>query len=476
MSDYSYLPEELIWALSVDGYSLHIKGAAGTGKTTLALELVKAFSDRKSSYLSTRLTSEKLYYLYPWIEKDIPLGNIIDAKKPIARDSSDLDTKFLEYIDKSDYLKAIYSKIRENRKSIVIIDNLDALKNSLGLPTNDLSLESTLLDIGGKKGANIVFVSETDSESALDFLVDGIVTLRKQLNDGRVLREIIIEKMRGTEIKYPVCLFTLTKGRFTHFKNSFHSIPTREKIEEQKAEEAEPDKIPTTIRELDKILEGGLKKSSLNVMELGQGIGLEHIDMLSPFYVSVISQNYPAILIPSRSISFLDISPLKKALMENPALLHNFKKLVHVFLPTKLSVDVSVLDKPENVHYLESRDYREDIHQIKGVTQEILKNSEKKLFFVGISSDVVSYSYGIQNFSKVLSLWVNQLKLLGATIGVFYYPQKNQQILSQFTDVYLKFEKINGILMLYGIIPKTQYYAVTLDYSKKTPTILTPIE
>ncbi len=53
MSDHPILPDELIWALSVGGYSLHIKEAAGTGKTTIALELAKAFSDRKSSYLLT---------------------------------------------------------------------------------------------------------------------------------------------------------------------------------------------------------------------------------------------------------------------------------------------------------------------------------------------------------------------------------------------------------------------------------------
>ncbi|MEM2958490.1 MAG: ATPase domain-containing protein [Candidatus Jordarchaeaceae archaeon] len=467
------VPEELVWALNLEGGSLHIKGSPGTGKTTLALELAKALAHRESVYVSTRLSLEKIYKFHPWIEESISPSNIVVAKKLTPDIPKTGVSQLSEGLTKPDFMEEVYSKIVGGKNKILIIDSIDTLKSNMNLPQGDLGLENSLLEMGEKTGTSIIMVSETDSECKLDSLVDGVVTLRRRLLEDRILREILVEKMRGAEIRNPLYLFTLAGGRFTYFKNSYHSIPPRE-IKTQIGG-VETDIIPTTIPELDEALSGGLKRSSLNIMELSQGIGLEHIETLTPFYVSALSREVPAILVPSRSFSFLDIKSLKKAIMENPALFGNFKKLVHIFQYAKFSVDVSV-ERPENVHYLEGRDFRDDIDQIKGVAQELLKNTGKKMFFVGISSDVVSYSYGQQNFFKVLSLWVNQLKPLGAVIGVFYYSQKEQQALTQFTDVYLKFDKIDGTLILYGKIPKTQIYAITIDYNQKTPTILTPIQ
>ncbi|MBS7251363.1 MAG: AAA family ATPase [Candidatus Freyarchaeota archaeon] len=472
--EVSRVPEELVWALNLEEGSLHIKGSPGTGKTTLALELAKALAPRESVYVSTRLSLEKIYKFYPWIRETIPSSNIIVAAKKLTPDTPKTsDKQPSEGLAKPDFMEEVYSKIVRGKNKILIVDSIDALKSNTNLPQGDLGLENILLEMGEKTGTSVIMVSETESDCQLDSLVDGVVTLRKRFLEDRILREILVEKMRGAEIKHPLYLFTLAGGRFTYFKNSYHSIPPRE-IKTQIGG-VETDTIPTTIPELDEALNGGLKRSSLNVMELSQGIGLEHIETLTPFYVSGLSRGIPAILVPSRSFSFLDIKTLRKAIMENPALFDNFKKLVHIFQYAKFSIDVSV-DKPENVHYLEGRDFRDDIDQIRGVAQELLKNTGKKMFFVGISSDVVSYCYGQQNFFKVLSLWVNQLKLLGAVIGVFYYSQKEQQVLTQFTDVYLKFDKIDGTLILYGKIPKTQIYAITIDYTQKTPTMLTPIQ
>ncbi|MHA1579511.1 MAG: hypothetical protein ACTSUQ_07780 [Candidatus Freyarchaeota archaeon] len=47
-------PAEIVSALEYEGFSLLIKGDAGTGKTTLALELVSYYSQKgKTLYLAT---------------------------------------------------------------------------------------------------------------------------------------------------------------------------------------------------------------------------------------------------------------------------------------------------------------------------------------------------------------------------------------------------------------------------------------
>ncbi|RLG38087.1 MAG: hypothetical protein DRN91_03680 [Candidatus Alkanophagales archaeon] len=56
------MPPELVEALSSDrGFSLLIKGAPGTGKTMLALEILKEFGDSNGVYLSTRVSPSSLY-------------------------------------------------------------------------------------------------------------------------------------------------------------------------------------------------------------------------------------------------------------------------------------------------------------------------------------------------------------------------------------------------------------------------------
>ena len=57
------LPPELIrFLLAPGGHSLVIKGEAGTGKTTLALQLIEMMADKGNQYyLSSRVSDESLY-------------------------------------------------------------------------------------------------------------------------------------------------------------------------------------------------------------------------------------------------------------------------------------------------------------------------------------------------------------------------------------------------------------------------------
>ncbi|MEM2145322.1 MAG: gas vesicle protein GvpD P-loop domain-containing protein, partial [Candidatus Jordarchaeaceae archaeon] len=51
------IPTEIINLLERGSHSLHIKGSAGTGKTTLALEIAKNMSSKGDAiYLSTRVS------------------------------------------------------------------------------------------------------------------------------------------------------------------------------------------------------------------------------------------------------------------------------------------------------------------------------------------------------------------------------------------------------------------------------------
>ena len=49
------------------GHSLMLKGDAGTGKTTLALQVIEELADEQPDYyLSTRVSDEALFRQFPW--------------------------------------------------------------------------------------------------------------------------------------------------------------------------------------------------------------------------------------------------------------------------------------------------------------------------------------------------------------------------------------------------------------------------
>lgn len=71
---------------SSGGHSLIIKGDAGTGKTTLALQVIEEVSDEMPDYyLSTRVSDEALFRQFPWVRDRAKRDNILKAGKTFLR-------------------------------------------------------------------------------------------------------------------------------------------------------------------------------------------------------------------------------------------------------------------------------------------------------------------------------------------------------------------------------------------------------
>jgi KaiC/GvpD/RAD55 family RecA-like ATPase len=68
------------------GHSLMLKGEAGTGKTTLALQVIEELSDEQPEYyLSTRVSDEALFRQFPWARDKAKRDNILKAGKSFLR-------------------------------------------------------------------------------------------------------------------------------------------------------------------------------------------------------------------------------------------------------------------------------------------------------------------------------------------------------------------------------------------------------
>src|SRR5712692_3567117 len=98
-NEMAHMPNELGEFVQRDTYSLLIKGFAGTGKTTLALTILKVLRIRDNFfYISTRISPKQLFQYYPWLSKFIgqPRGeelgeNLDNAGKVSSFEDARLD-------------------------------------------------------------------------------------------------------------------------------------------------------------------------------------------------------------------------------------------------------------------------------------------------------------------------------------------------------------------------------------------------
>ena len=125
--------------------------------------------------------------------------------------------------------------------------------------------------------ANVVFVMEQDRHTHLDYFGDGVVHLSFTPEDGRSLRKITFEKLRGVPIRESVKLYTLTNGRF------FSPQPLEKRVHILTSSQREiptPEgHISTGFVELDRVLGGGLPVGSLIFLEERSG-SIPHMDWM----------------------------------------------------------------------------------------------------------------------------------------------------------------------------------------------------
>jgi len=80
-------PKEIIRFLSSSGgHSLILRGMAGTGKTTLALQMIEELAAvQQSYYMSTRVSDQSLFNQFPWLLDKVREGEILKARKKIKK-------------------------------------------------------------------------------------------------------------------------------------------------------------------------------------------------------------------------------------------------------------------------------------------------------------------------------------------------------------------------------------------------------
>jgi len=408
------------------GKTLVIKGTPGSGKTVFALTILGMLKG-SGVYLSTRVDPDTLYMLFPWIKEKIAAENIVDATQSERPPKSTTLTaiKPLKYTDVPEFLKSVYTRTEKMENPIVIIDSWDAVVSHAGYyePKEREKLEHNLCDFSRRTNTNMIFVVEYTEQRPLDYLTDGVIVTESELFEGRRLRKMQIQKLRGCSIKYPVVLFSLYNGFFKSFtpiksiETANPAIPIQEPINDIHAN------ISTGINDLDlaiggygnfNIIEGDYipyeilaRAVAINSLNLGR-----YVFLISNKQKRLIDRLYPLVKDEYRNRAIL-ISDVKE-LSERISNLENGNKEKYVIL-----LDLEEVEKEEKA---------------EAVGEEIASSMSKQGYVI---------CYAGRKGGKEMEL-------------------------ESITSTHLKTKFIYGIPCIYGESPRTEIYAMELNTSKSS--------
>lgn len=425
----------------MEGYTLLLKGAPGTGKTTYAITLLQRLcdGDTKGVYISTRIDPTALYRQFPGLEEQVPRKNVIDATQS---EFSEAEAQVL-YEDLTSFLRSVYSVVAEENVSILIIDSWDAVSFQIGKGNQNIEkLETSMLDIARKTRTHLILINEYTGERRLDYLVDGILRFEKVPIDSRIVRKVFMDKMRGVQVPHSNYPFTLEGGKFTHFVTPATELGTgRHKMLKEKLPAGY---YSTGLADLDRII-GGYQQGGFVLLEIAD-------DSISWSYRSLLFHTISDFLLNDRGVIYMPedgsySSSVKKLLLDyvsKEVLDKNLRMPTTSKTESKNHCLFHVESEVEclNRHFEIYKELKNPVLHVLGLTRLniYLEDDLRKTL-----SDTVSW---IRTTNDVL-------------VGVLKPSAKLKTEICEMADVHLRFIPLNGTLSLYGVKPHTVIYNIS---------------
>ncbi|MGD1834320.1 MAG: RAD55 family ATPase [Nitrososphaeraceae archaeon] len=202
-------PFELMEFLRKDTYSLLIKGEPGVGKTTLCLTILKLLNIKRNFfYISTRISPTKLLEYHQWIGDFLNINESDDNLKPFEDARLDEPESLFERIT---------NQLMDVRSPLIIIDSWEGIASFMDKESR-LNNERVLQTWLERAGGRLILANEGTETSSLDYLVDGIINLKKKDSESKVVVEVELSKLRGVKMENMWYCATLHNAIFNFLK------------------------------------------------------------------------------------------------------------------------------------------------------------------------------------------------------------------------------------------------------------------
>lgn len=446
------LPPEFPDLAKLDkGYSISIKGLPGTGKSSLALQLIASLPN--SFFISTRINPEIIMNDFSWLEQEIHPNRkypfFLDATRS-ENSSQNKNVALLNFETMPEFIQMLFGLGQDLPNKIIAIDSWSALTGNLS--QNQIShWESIIVQHLLSENSKIIFVIEGTDPASIDWVVDGITVLSKRTISStygipRRIRELNFVKMRGKEILNETYLATLAEGQlktFYPFKYRFPAIM----LKSHTIPDPDDRHISTGSSDFDELLSGGFQKGSWNLFEVATPVGDALDFFLFPLITNHLNQKRPMISIFREGVtfdskqSFLDVFTGSKEWIKQTA---NFER----YIPKKAS---NRFELPDTVEKL--------LDLIETSKLALLKLSEPPLL-ISLGIDVLENKYGIPALNELIAILVSKARLEGNIVVGWLKEKQEFQGGTAAATSHWKIHLIDRALVLEGIIPATEYYAI----------------
>ena len=440
------LPSELMRFIQRDTYSLLIKGYAGTGKTTLALTILRALGARENFFfISTRISPKELFSYYPWLASFTENEGDNDGREALHDRAAMPSFEDARLDEPESLFERITNQLMDIKSPIIIIDSWDAIAAFMD-KEGRMNNERVLQTWRERAGAKLIFISEDPEDSTLDFLVGGVVELRQRQYENARLREILLLKLRGVRIDRPSYVFTLEKSTFRSFEPfappALLGKSATGRWSGKSSRTFSSNQIRTGYDALDSAIGGGFPRNGIVLMEHDERLNTSSaISILSVLVSNLVRQGNPVII-----QTFGKLEPGEIMQILRPALPPGKEDLAKILWSRKYP------SLPDNVV----------LHPHRQVSSAVVASLRKR--YPGAL--VLSVTVGDDSSEEISSVPKRRMEITPPSTSdlsiALVNSSRKQQIehISAVATVHLRLVLINDTLFLKPVMPASALYAI----------------
>ena len=448
-----YIMSLILNFLDVPGHVLLIEGAPGTGKTSLALEILSQMDNTHKVYASSRVSPARLRQDIPWIDEVI---DSMSGRSARANWLNELDD--IRSAEPDNILNIVLKLKHSKHRAVLVLDSWEgAVRNAK--EEGRTMRESALLSELDESGVSVVIITETEKHDHLDYLVDGIASLSQSEMEGRRTRLLELKKLRGFNIAALKGLFTLDMGRFnllpqgpdnvaSHILKQLVPIPHDEKYHS------------TGVQDLDRILGGGVERSTLLLIDVDSNVPPRWMSLLlNIMRANFVNQRGACFILPTGGYSSDNVAKALRPLVGEAGM----NKRVRI-----AAYNRNASRKEWKVEL--SGQLQGDVRTIAETLTPLARNTAGTVVTFNLDRLVAAYGddSALPGFTEI----GEELRDAGSLqICTSSIPTKVRQDTLRNADYHLKVQNEGGCFLAYGIKPFTQEYAARAEFDKGYPVI-----